>query len=91
MDTVFGEMRPHDPSKTISGLIPFLGLDNPAASLHLAYERLTLGPEMASYYRAQGDPSARGYPSRREYWRETAGRLMRAATVFATQPYRRKA
>ncbi len=81
-DTVFGELREDDRSKSISGLIPFISLDKPAASLHLAYARLTLAPEMASYYRIQGEPGSAGYGSRISYWWDVARRLGRAATVL---------
>jgi dTDP-4-amino-4,6-dideoxygalactose transaminase len=80
VDTVFAEGRVDDPAKTVSGLIPFLSLDNLLSSLHLVYSRLTLSPELASYYRS-GVTNV--YGSRRQYWRDTAGRLARALRTLA--------
>ena len=78
-DAVLGEQRTEDGSKRTSGLIPFVSLDKLPAALHLAYARFKFGPEQASYYRAQGDPSeVDAYRTRVRYWIDIVRSVIRA-------------
>jgi hypothetical protein len=79
-DSVLREGRRQDRSAAFAGLIPFFSLDKSASALHLAYDRLMLSPELASYYRS-GAPGV--YRSRRQYWQDTTHRFMRAVQTLA--------
>jgi hypothetical protein len=82
LDAVLREGRQNDRSDAISGLIPFFSLDNLFTSLHLVYGRLVLSPELASYHRSGLTDT---YRSRRQYWQDTARRLIRAVQAMSTQ------
>ena len=77
---VLREGRINDRSNAVGGLIPFVSLDNFQTSLHLAYDRLMLPPELASYYRSG---ATNVYRSRRQYWHDTTQRLFRAARTLS--------
>lgn len=80
IDALMADGRPGDRSRAALGLIPFVSLDNLGTSLHLGYERLTLSPEIASYYRSG---TTNVYQSRRQYLQDTARRFVRAVQSLA--------
>lgn len=79
-DAVLAEGRGSRSFEAISGVLPFVSLDNFRTSAHLISGRLSLSPEMASYRTG----IAGRYQSRRQYLQDTVSRIARAAGSIST-------